>query len=118
MNRRTFVKIAALASAPVTVRPILARQPSPASEPPSFRIKAFEWEDATIAQLQAAMKSGQETAVSLAKKYLQRIEEIDQRGPTLKSIIEFNPTRSPSRVISTRNAKRKERAGRCTAFRS
>src|ERR1041384_6241822 len=76
MNRRTFVKIGALASAPLMVTPIFARPAGAAAEPPSFRIKPFEWEEATIAQLQAAMKAGKETAVSLAKKYLQRIEEV------------------------------------------
>jgi len=44
-----------------------------------------------MAQLQAAMKSGQETAASLAKKYLARMAELDQRGPTLNAVIEINP---------------------------
>jgi amidase len=48
-------------------------------------------EEATIAELQAAMTSRRETAVSLVQKYLERIEHIDRRGPKLNSIIEVNP---------------------------
>jgi amidase len=61
------------------------------SSPAPFRIPAFEWEEATVAQLQAAMESGAETALSLVKKYLRRIEEVDRNGPALHSIIELNP---------------------------
>lgn len=63
----------------------------PRTAAPVFHIKPFEWEEATVVELQAAIKSGQETAVSLAKKYLQRIEDLDRRGPMLKSVIEINP---------------------------
>ena len=37
------------------------------------------------------MKSGEETAVSLTKKYLRRIEETNLRGPTLRAVLEVNP---------------------------
>ena len=52
---------------------------------------AFELEEATIAQLQRRMESGQETSRSLVEKYLARIDAIDRRGPALRSIIETNP---------------------------
>ncbi|MGH2498199.1 MAG: amidase [Ktedonobacteraceae bacterium] len=48
-------------------------------------------EEATIAQLQEAMGSGQVTAEQLVELYLERIETIDRSGPTLKSVIEINP---------------------------
>jgi len=51
----------------------------------------FEFEEATIEQLQAGMKSGQFTAHSLVEKYLRRIDEIDKRGPAINSVIEVNP---------------------------
>lgn len=63
----------------------------PRAAAPPFHIQPFEWEEATVVELQAAIRSGQETAVSLAKKYLQRIEDLDRRGPMLKSVIEINP---------------------------
>ena len=51
----------------------------------------FELEEATIAELQQRMQSGRATARSLAEKYLARIEAIDRKGPTLRSVIEVNP---------------------------
>jgi amidase len=48
-------------------------------------------EEKTIAELQALMTSRRETARSLVEKYLERIEDLDQRGPKLNSIIEVNP---------------------------
>ena len=51
----------------------------------------FELEEATIADLQEALRSGQHTARSLAQAYLGRIEELDGRGPMLRSVIETNP---------------------------
>jgi amidase len=54
--------------------------------------KTFELEEATVADLQARMKSGELTAQSLAEKYLARIDEIDKRGgPAVNAIIELNP---------------------------
>ena len=60
-------------------------------EPPAPDEKPFELEEVTVADLQAGMKSGKFTARSLAEKYLERIAEIDQRGPAINSIIELNP---------------------------
>ena len=93
MNRRNFLQLAALAAAHSALgdRALAATLDATPSATSPFRIKPFEWEEATIADLQAAMKSGQESAVSLVKKYLRRIEELDQRGPMLKSVIELNP---------------------------
>ena len=92
MNRRAFIQTTALGAAQVMIAPAAAKaSKGPASSTSPFRIKSFEWEEATVAQLQAAMKSGHETAASLVKKYLRRIEEIDRRGPAINSIIELNP---------------------------
>jgi amidase len=52
---------------------------------------AFDLEEATIATLQQQMASGQETSRSLVDKYLARIDEIDRRGPALRSVLEVNP---------------------------
>lgn len=70
MNRRDFLRISA-------VTPLVVGA-----------VKRSEIDEATISDLQAAMARGKETAVSLAKKYLRRIEEID---PLVNSIIELNP---------------------------
>ena len=51
----------------------------------------FELEEATIADLQAKMESGEHTARSLTESYLARIEELDQDGPALRALLETNP---------------------------
>ena len=47
--------------------------------------------EANISELQQAMGSGQISSVWLTRLYLQRIADIDQAGPTLRSILETNP---------------------------
>src|SRR5215510_5342757 len=55
------------------------------------RVTAFDLEEATIADLQQRMSAGHETSRSLVDKYLARIDEIDRRGPELRSVLEINP---------------------------
>jgi amidase len=45
----------------------------------------------TISELQAKMKSGELTAKDLTTHYLERIQQIDQAGPALNSVIQVNP---------------------------
>jgi amidase len=54
-------------------------------------VPAAELDEATIGQLQEGMTSGRYTARRLVELYLQRIDEIDRGGPTLRSVIEVNP---------------------------
>ena len=54
-------------------------------------VRPSELDEATIADLQAAMASGKLSARSLTEKYLARIEAIDQHGPAVNSVIEINP---------------------------
>jgi amidase len=51
----------------------------------------YDLEEATIAELQDAMAAGHLTARRLAEMYLERINRIDQHGPTIKSVLEINP---------------------------
>src|SRR5882724_7392399 len=51
----------------------------------------FNVEEVTIATLQAAMQAGRLTAEALLDLYLQRIQALDQNGPTLRSVQEINP---------------------------
>ena len=62
---------------------------SEAAEPAA--VSAFELDEATIADLQKRMESGEETARSLAEKYLARIEALDRKGPELRAVLEINP---------------------------
>jgi amidase len=61
-----------------------SRAPAPAP-PPS------EFDEITIASLQAGMASGKYTSRGLVEHYLQRLEAIDRRGPCLRQVIETNP---------------------------
>jgi amidase len=94
MKRRTFIRSTLAAGALATVTPTLGRpeespeSPSPAPAPIAAE---FELEELTLAELQAGMRSGKYTARSLARKYLERIEDVDRRGPALNSVIELNP---------------------------
>ena len=93
MNRRDFLQLAALGTAGTA----LAGEAGSASlkqnraAASAIRVKPFEWDGATIVELQTAMSSGRETSISLSKKYLERIEELDRRGPVLNAVIELNP---------------------------
>jgi len=59
-----------------------------AQTPPAPRL---DLEEITIADLQQRMAAGRETSRSLVEKYLARIDEIDRRGPGLRSVLEVNP---------------------------
>jgi amidase len=71
---------------------------------------AFDLEEATIADLQQRMQSGQDTARSIAEKYLARIESIDRQGPALHSVIEVNP--DALAIADRLDAERKSRGPR------
>jgi Asp-tRNA(Asn)/Glu-tRNA(Gln) amidotransferase A subunit family amidase len=51
----------------------------------------FEVEEATIAQVHAAMKAGQLSCRALVGLYLKRIEAYDKNGPGINSIVLVNP---------------------------
>ncbi|HCL82521.1 MAG TPA: amidase, partial [Chitinophagaceae bacterium] len=52
---------------------------------------ALNLEEITITELQKKMQSGEQSALSITRAYLRRIELIDRSGPALNSIIELNP---------------------------
>jgi amidase len=96
MKRRTFMRsgiisAAALASIDVTTTAKEAFGPEREISATPFSPPAFEFEEATIADLQNGMASGKFTAHSLARKYLDRIDEIDKHGPAVNAVIELNP---------------------------
>src|SRR6266480_4812229 len=92
MKRRNFLQLIALGSAAAMTGQTLARVgPKPAPLAARSKVKPFELDEATIAEFQAGMKSGRYSSVSLVKKYLGRIEQIDQHGPAVNAVIEINP---------------------------
>jgi amidase len=98
MNRRRFLETGVAAGAgallPATsagavgdshTQAPVARAPGVAPPAPS------DLDEVTVDELQRRFAAGSLTATSLAERYLARIEEIDRRGPALKSVIEVNP---------------------------
>src|SRR5260370_30228261 len=86
-DRRRFLQTGLAGGAVAALRV----EPGEGKDKAAGKVKPFELEEMTIADLQEGMKSGKHTARSLAEKYLARIEAIDRKGPTLNSIIETNP---------------------------
>ncbi len=90
MNRRSFVRNATVAGVALASVRSLAEKVSPAAVE-SFSPPAFDLNEATIDELQRAMSGGRETAQSLTRKYLDRIDNVDKQGPAVNSVIETNP---------------------------
>jgi amidase len=90
-SRRDFLQFATLAatSFPIFMAAFVLRRRQPSQ--PAVQVKQFELDELTISELQRRLASGKLSAVALARKYLARIEEIDRRGPALRSVIELNP---------------------------
>ncbi len=77
LNRRRFLQTSAQTTAFAIISPLTLRGQS-----------ALTLEEATIAELQDAMRSGRQTARSIAEIYLARISEVDKQ---INSVIERNP---------------------------
>ena len=58
---------------------------------PASAVAPFELDELSIAELGEAMAAGRMTAHDVTEAYLARIEALDRRGPTLRSVIEVNP---------------------------
>jgi amidase len=99
MDRRNFVRLGTVAGAlalrgrPLGGMPLFSASPEPKAngnlEAPSTLM--FELEEATIADLQQYMAAGRFSARSITEQYLERIDDLNQKGPTLRHVIETNP---------------------------
>ncbi len=93
LSRRHFVEagasIAAATLLPLSTTTHDLRLTTQQPIPPILPILPIsEW---TVPQFQDAFRTGRYTSLQVCRLYLDRIRELDQRGPTLKSIIELNP---------------------------
>lgn len=88
LGRRAFLRRSTLAAAGAALTEVGLRSTARASSPQD----SFPGlEEATIAELQKAMASGELTAKQLAEMYLQRIKELDKDGPNINSVLQINP---------------------------
>ncbi len=90
-SRRGFLKTGLAGGAAAVLPSISFAGKTPVPSLSRQDVEPSELDEATIAELQEAMKSGKYTARSLAEHYLERMEDIDKKGPMLNSIIELNP---------------------------
>ncbi len=58
---------------------------------PAIGLHAFDLDEVTIADLQAGMRTGTYSSRAIVEAYLTRVEEIDKKGPALRSYLEVNP---------------------------
>jgi amidase len=91
MKRRTFLTSSVLTGTALTISGLnsctpAGKSPADKTEVPGFT--DFELNEVTISVLQEKMSSGELSAVSICKKYLDRIAVVD---PVLKSMMELNP---------------------------
>src|SRR6266550_2933959 len=98
MDRRDFVRFSAVAGAmalggrPLSAETLVERESGKTvATKRAFSIAPFALEEATISDLQTGMAAGRLTARSITKAYLDRIAELDRKGPTLRHVIETNP---------------------------
>ncbi len=112
VDRRAFLRYGALAgtglalqSAPASARSTRGHEPHSGDSPLSPADQGFELDELTIADLQQKLTSGEETAASLARKYLARIEALDRQGPSLHALLETNP--EALAIAGTLDAERK-----------
>src|SRR2546430_12954453 len=104
MDRREFLRLGATATAATAAAgiapPLLRAVPEMRPEVPGMEI-----EEATIAELQAAMAAGRLSAVRLTRTYEHRIEAPDRNCPRLHSILPVNPhTGSIARGLEDRKS--------------
>ncbi|HEV2851957.1 MAG TPA: amidase [Thermoanaerobaculia bacterium] len=90
LSRRTFLRLGALAGAGAPLAGMLGGA-SEAQAQGVISDAAVALEEATIAQLQAAMTRGGLTSLDLVNMYIERIAAIDQSGPCVNSVLEVNP---------------------------
>jgi amidase len=99
MNRRDFFQLTSLASAHLLAGGCV-----------TSTAKGLTLEEADIGDLQSAMRNGTDTSASLTRKYLQRIEALDLKGPKLNAILELNPD-APA-IARQLDAERREKGAR------
>jgi len=93
LDRRTFLGLGAASLAATSLgcaseTGMTADEEALATSPV---IPPFELDERSLADLQQGLASGRWTARRLVELYLERIDIVDRRGPTLRSVIETNP---------------------------
>ena len=92
IRRRDLFEVGVLGGVAAAIAPALSRgRVLAAALPQPVPIPAFEFEEATVSDLESRMSAGQISARSLTQAFLERIQDVDKNGPRLNSVIEVNP---------------------------
>jgi amidase len=92
ISRRSFLKASGTAGAAGALAGAGGiANPGAAMAQPERDAGSFPFEEATIAELQAAMAAGRLSSRRLTRAYLRRIRQVDLSGIQLNSVIEVNP---------------------------
>jgi amidase len=89
VSRRNFLRYTTATGAVAAATTAAPAAAAPAEA--DHGVPPFRFEEATIAELQAAMAAGSLTSRQLTRAYLRRIRQIDLSGIQLNSVIEVNP---------------------------
>jgi len=77
------------------------------AEPPIQAARPLALDEATIADLNAALSAGTLTSEQLVQRFLARIDAYDRKGPALRAVLALNP-----RALETARALDAERKGK------
>jgi len=108
IRRRDFLRLTALSGAALAARGLLAGEGR--AESTRFTPPAFEFEEATINDLQKRLSSGALTSRALVEAYMKRIDAVDKNGAVLRSVLEMNP--DALRIADDLDQERKSKGAR------
>ena len=91
VNRREFLKTGALGTAAVAAGGCTPSDGGGRSREQDAVEDAFVLNEASVADLQRQMESGERSAAKIVSLYLERIERLNRRGPELRAVIATNP---------------------------
>ncbi|MCZ4695543.1 amidase [Ancylomarina euxinus] len=97
MKRRHFLSLTALGTSLISSFGLLACQVKPSEEKDQIQVNfnefpfnEFPFNESGINELQEMMQTGKLSAEELVKAYLNRINQIDKKGPAINAVIEIN----------------------------
>jgi amidase len=108
VKRRGFLKASAAGCAALAfVDPVSSVA---AVNAPAPLLAEFELEEMSLSVMQQELQSGKYSSRSLVEKYVDRINDVDKKGPAINSVIELNP--EAEAIAAALDRERKERGAR------
>ena len=111
IGRRHFLRNALwwnVAASAALMRPAIATaMPGSAS---ATRVARFELDEVSLREMQDGLSAGKYSSRTLVEKYLARIDAIDRKGPSLRSVLQLNP--EALQIATALDKERKEKGPR------